>query len=142
MQRHIAKELKDFELSISKAICIKHPFKDRSLNATQIRIIGYLLRNQNRDVCQKELEQEMNLKKASITGSLDSLEEKGLIVRKTSDEDKRKKFVILTDEILDKKKEIENRINKVDEKITKGINDEELETFFAILDKMKKNLEK
>ena len=51
------------------------------LNHTQIQILVYLIKHKNEEVCQKDLQNETHLKKASITGALDSLEDKAVTIR-------------------------------------------------------------
>ena len=101
-----------------------------------------MIRHSNVEVCQKDLEIETRLKKASITGTLDSLEEKGIIIRVQSEDDKRKNIIVLSQETLDAKDRITKRIKELDEIVRIGISDEELDVFFNVITKMKSNLEK
>lgn len=141
MANNITKVLKDLDREVGRNLIYGHPFNKKILNTTQIHIVGYLLKNHDRDVCQKELEEEIHLKKASITGSIDSLEEKGLVERVISKEDKRKKFIKLTHIVLDKKSVFEKRVQEIDKKIIAGFTEEELAQFENMVERMKKNLE-
>lgn len=141
MDRHITKELKDLDHEIGKIVKNSIHFGKMPLNHTQVHIIGYLLKNADKKICQKQIEEEIHLKKASITGSLDSLQDKGLIQRVTCKDDKRKKYIKLTDIVMKEKKEIENKFREIDKKLVKNLSKEEINSFFLIVDKMKKNLE-
>lgn len=139
MERIITKEIKDLDVLIAKSLRgndeIAHLF-----NRTQLQIIFYLNKHINDEVCQKDLEIETHLKKASITGALDSLEDKGIIVRKQSNEDKRKNVILLSKQALKEKDRIENKFKQIELKIKKNIDENELKQFYSILDRMKSNL--
>lgn len=142
MDKYITKEITDFHRLLSTVIYDGTIPDKKILNNTQLHIAMYLLRNQDRDVCQKELEAEIHLKKASITGTLDSLEEKGIIVRVECKDDKRKNFIKLTDKALEMKSQIMDRIDEVNLRVTKNIHEEDVEKFLEVLEKMKGNLKK
>ena len=110
----------------------------RGLNTTQLQILNYLMNND--DVIQKDLEIETQLKKSSITGSIDSLVEKGLVKRLKGGSDKRKNYVVLTEEALEGRKLLEDKLATLDEKIIEGIEKKDLETFIDVLGKMIDNL--
>lgn len=142
MEKYITKEINDFHRELSSTIYDGSIPDKKILNNTQLHIAMYLLRNMDRDVCQKELEAEIHLKKASVTGTLDSLEEKGIITRTMCEDDKRKKFIKLTDKALNMKSQILDRIDEVNAKIVNDISEEDLDTFLKVLEKMKDNLKK
>jgi len=144
MNRKIAKEIKGFDIEIKKIISIKAPIKDktRDLNPTQLQILRYLSDHENEDICQKDIEKEINLKKASITGALDSMEDKGVIVRVACKDDRRKKFIKVSEHAKKQRDEFIKTIRYIDETLVNGLSEKELQTFFNVLDKMRKNLEK
>lgn len=139
MERYITKEIKDVDMLIGKAIAKSHDIEEY-LNHTQIQILIYLVKHCNEEICQKDLEAETHLKKASITGTLDSLEDKGMIIRKQSDEDKRKNIIVLSEKATNIKKEILEAFKSVNKKIKQNITEEELNQFYSVIDKIKKNL--
>ena len=136
--QNIIKELNGLEKDIRKEIlgCDPHI----RLNMTQLQIMGYIFEHKNKDVCQKDLESYLGLKKASITGALDSLEEKGLIVRVTSEEDRRKNFVRFSEEQENHIKAKFARIRKLNKVLVRDIPEEDVEHFLGILEKMHSNL--
>ena len=111
-------------------------------NMTQLKIINYILLHENENVCQKDLELETNLKKASITGCLDSLAERDLIKRVQADDDKRKNYIRLTDKATAYKNEFYQREIDLNNWIEENINKEDLDTFFKVIKKIKKNIDK
>ena len=109
-------------------------------NMTQLKIINYILMHENENVCQKDLELETNLKKASITGCLDSLAERDLIKRVQAADDKRKNYIVLTDKATAYKNEFYQREIDLNNWIVENISKEDLDTFFEVIRKIKENI--
>ena len=141
MERSVIKEIRDINKLIGKYISDGHDPR-KIMNLTQFQIIHYLLKHADEDVCQRDLEIETNLKKASITGAIDSLVEKGLVKRVQSAEDRRVNYIRLTKQMLEYKQNFENRIAELNENIIKDIDSKELESFYHVLDKIKENIRK
>ena len=140
MENDIVKQIDQLDRLIKKYVSQgQDPRKE--FNPTQFNIIDYLMNRAGEDVCQKDLEQETGLKKASITGSLDSLVEKGVVYRQQSKEDKRKNYVKLTDLALSRKQLFDDRIKEVNMKIVEKIPLEDLEVFFQVLNAITANVE-
>lgn len=111
----------------------------RGLNQTQLQILNYLMSHDK--AIQKDLEAETQLKKSSITGSIDSLVEKDLVRRVKGDDDKRKNYIELTKQAIEDKKLLEDKLATLDDKIVEGIEKNDLEVFVAVLDRMIVNLQ-
>lgn len=141
MDRYITKDIKDVERLIGTTLINGETPKDK-LNHTQIQIMFYLLKHKDENICQKDLERETHLKKASITGTLDSLQDKGIIIRKQSEDDKRKNFIMLSQKALNARDKIQTKMLNIEERIKVGVTQEELDTFYRVMDKVKDNLTK
>lgn len=140
MERYIAKEIKEADVLISKKL-MKYNNPTKYLNNTQIQILMYLIKHSSEEVCQKDLEIETHLKKASITGTLDSLQDKRMIIRKQSDNDKRKNIIVLSEEASKIRTELSERYRKIEEYMRENITEQELNTFYSVLERIKKNIE-
>ena len=141
MERSVIKEIKDIDKLIRQYVSDGHD--PRSVfNLTQFQIVHYLLKHPGENVCQKDLEIETHLKKASITGAIDSLSEKGMVRRVQSEEDRRMNYIHLTEQMLEYKQNFENRINQLNDDITRDIDEKELDTFYHVLDRIKENIRK
>ncbi len=112
----------------------------KALNFTQFQILIYLLKNEDKDVCQKDLEDEIHLKKASITANLDVLEGKDLIRREPGRSDRRKKFLKLSKKTKSFTRLMEEKEKNYDRKIIAGIPEEELDVFFRVCEMIGKNI--
>lgn len=139
MEKTLTKEVMTLQRMISEYIGSNNNPRNM-FNITQFNILYYLNKHLGEEVCQKDLEAETNLKKASITGSIDSLVEKGFVVRVKSDDDKRKNHIVLTQKALDLKSQFLDKIADINQVMVKDINEEDLETFFNVIDKIKSNI--
>lgn len=106
---------------------------------TQMQIIDYIINNKN-CVYQKDLEDILNLRRATVSGVLQTMEKNGLILRQISDEDARSRRIVLKDKAKIIYKENKEILDNIENIIKKGINEEELITFLNVIDKMKINL--
>ena len=108
---------------------------------TQMQIIGYIINN-DKDVYQKDLEDVLNLRRATVSGVLQTMEKNDLIKREISVDDARSRKVILNDKARVIYRKNKERLDNIENIIKKGINDEELIIFSNVIDKMKINLKK
>lgn len=115
----------------------QHPKK---ISYSQAKILTYLGCHQNENICQKDLQDELQIKKASITEALNSLENKDLIKRSSCDNDKRKNYIVLTQKAMDIKDSMQERITRAENIITKGISDEQLVAFKDTVKMMMENI--
>lgn len=107
----------------------------------QVMFIGYLARHNECDHFQKDLEAEFRIRRSTATGILQLMERDGLIRRESVESDARLKRIVLTDQAMETFRHVDEELMRVEEKTTRGLTPQELETFFTIMDKMKKNLE-
>lgn len=138
------------ETNIFKQIsCLDHELKEymadgvelhKMLNLTQFQILLYLFKNENEDVCQKDLQKEIHLKKASITASLDSLEDKGLVYREASESDGRKNYIRLSEKTKGFSDAFKERSRQLYERIEKDLSKKELEVFSEVIDKIREHI--
>ena len=107
---------------------------------TQMQIIEYILKHINEDIFQTDLEQILGLRRATVSGVLQTMEKNHLIERVTSKEDARKKRIVLNKDteqlFLIKRKKLEE-LEKV---VVRGISEETLQSFSRILDELIDNV--
>ncbi len=112
-----------------------------NFNITRSQWIAlYYIKNNNM-ITQKQLADKMSLKEPSVVRLLDKMERYGWVNRISSNDDKRMKFLILTDS----GKDIETAMLDVAEKfksdVLDGISHEDLDVFKSTLNKMLMNIE-
>ncbi len=111
------------------------------LNGMQGPLLGYLYhKSRHGDVYQKDVEREFRIRRSTATVMLQSLEQKGYVVRVASTEDARLKRILLTEKAIEHHNLIEEQIRDFNRQLEDGLSQEEKETFLNILDKMMNNL--
>jgi len=135
-------QIKDLEKNILRNIniCTKLDKKELPTSLTQIQIIKYIIDNYNQDIYQKDLEDKLNLRRATISGVLKTMEKNKLIERISNKQDQRSKKIILNKKISKKITEHFEKVNEIENIIIKNISKEELEIFSNVLNKMKYNI--
>ena len=107
---------------------------------TQMQIIGYILDNYNKDIYQKDLESILNLRRATVSGVLKTMERNGLVLRVINDDDARSKRIILNDRAKEIFEYNDKKIAELEKIAVNGISNEELTIFSKVLKNMKNNL--
>lgn len=109
-------------------------------NGAQTRILYYVLTHySDRDIYQKDIEEELNIRSASTSVLLKKLEENKMIIRQRVPYDDRLKKILPTDAGIEMKEKVDQDIRLVENKLTSGISEEKLEIFFEVIQKMMEN---
>ncbi len=115
---------------------------DKSLTVPQAQLIGFIANHEEEgSLCQKDIEKVLGLKRSSVSLMLNNMEKNGYVVRLSDQNDARVKKVVLTEKAMLMREKIEIIIDSVNEKLSAGISEEEIEAFFKILSKMRENLQ-
>ena len=115
---------------------------DDNLTVSQAYVIDFIsMEGKDRDIFQKDLEKEFDLKRSSISLMLNNMEKSDLIQRVPVAEDARLKKIILTDKAIMLHKKISNAIDSVENKLCKDLTTDEIKIFYKILDKIRDNIE-
>ncbi len=137
-----------FELKVVNNLIrrkLDNTFQDElqgELAGIQGPVLGYIHRfGSQRDVFQKDIEQEFNIRRSTATVMLQHLEQKGYVVREPVEHDARLKKILLTPKAVAHNEIIHKRIESFNSKLEEGITEEEKQTFLRILGKIKDNLE-
>ncbi|WP_083690460.1 MarR family winged helix-turn-helix transcriptional regulator [Zobellia uliginosa] len=120
---------------------LQRAFQENGVGITieQWRILFYLWKEDG--INQQELAKRSKKEKSTMTRQLDTLEKKGLLIRRCLDEDKRNKQIFLTKQgkaLENKALSIANTITELSEN---GIAPDELAQFKQVLHKIIENLE-
>ena len=114
--------------------------KNKNIKCMQKWIICYLNDNKDKDVFQRDLEEEFSVRRSTATGILQLMEKNNLITREAVSYDARLKKLVLTQKALDIQNEIDEEIKAHDKKISEGISKDDLEVFFKVMKQIRKNL--
>lgn len=128
---------------ISISVVIKRLIESRiqeyDLTHLQFSILMNLYKNTT--TTQKELLKYVYGDEASVTRLIDRLESKGYLKRVQSQEDKRKKNILLTQEGLSLVKKLTHFAKEVNRELIKGLDKDEADQFLTLLQKVNTSLD-
>lgn len=140
MKKGICCQLKDIEISVIRLLHHESKNNLRPPTITQARIMDYILSHKGTDIYQKDLEKALNLRRATVSEVLNTMEKKGIINRKKNPNDARSNKIVLIELDKNRYKDFKKNIKNIEDILTENIPKEELETFSLTLKKMQENL--
>ena len=143
MHTHIGCQVKTLNNMITKKI-IAYSSESELDEVTVMHgwILGYLYDNRDEEIFQKDIEKEFEINKSTVTCIIKLMEKKGYIQRQSVEYDGRLKRIRLTDKGEKSHIEALKSIKKVECILRQNIPDEELDSFFNTINKLKSNLSK
>ena len=121
------RSIKRLSNGISREMCAA--FGSGMFSGAQGRTLHFLLAHTKSDIFQKDIE-EFGLRPPTATALLKELEQRGLIRKEPVPYDARKKKIVVTEEALQYKDCVLKGLKELDQKLTAGISDEEMQVFF------------
>lgn len=115
-------------------------FKKLGITSSQADILLYLLLNREKQIYQKNIENQFRLSNPTVNGIVDRLESKKLIFREKIEKDKRLTLIRLTPQSLKLEKNIVDSLIKFNENIMKEITENEIHIFEQVINKMLENI--
>lgn len=110
------------------------------LTGTHSWIIGYLYDNREKDIFQRDLENEFSIRRSTATGILQLMEKNELIIRSPVDYDARLKKLTLTPRAIEIHKIVAEDIKRIEAQLSKGLTEEEIKAFLTVVSKIKDNI--
>lgn len=141
------------EKKIGKRIKILSNLLKRSSDASEILregenitgahgwIIGYLYENRDRDVFQRDVENNFKIRRPTATGILQRMEKNGLIRKCPVPYDQRLKKLTLTPKAVRLHEDILSEIRTIEGRLCKGLTEEEVDAFVRTADIMIENMQ-
>ena len=123
-----------------KTFGITKPEEHQKPTMMQGWIIGYLCRNKDKEIFQKDIEQNFEIRRSTATNILQLMEKNGFIKREAVDYDARLKKICITPKAVALNDEIVEKIKDTEKIVLKGISKDELDIFLSVVEKMKENL--
>ncbi len=138
-------QIKNLEKKVARYLLNDEEFSKSCKNfskpsPTQLQIIDYLLKNMDRVVYQRELEELFTLKRATVSGVLKTMEKNGLIFRMVDEKDTRAKKILLNDSTKAIFLQAKKKVDDLEKILVQGLSKEEIDTFQVVLEKMERNL--
>ena len=144
--RYIIYKIKELDKAILRNVRLPDmEFADKfqisnNSTPTQMKVLGYMIDNYGKEIYQKDLEEKLDLSRATISDVLKRMENNGLITRLQNENDVRSKRIILSDganKVFEKGIE---RIDYIEKKAIKDISQGDVEVFIKVINKMIKNI--
>lgn len=111
------------------------------VTGVQCGMIRYLYNESKKhDVFAKDLENEFDMRRASVAGIIQLMEKNGLIRREEIDQDGRCKKIVLTDKALQIREIIEQEIGSAEKQLVQDMDKEQIETILAGIKQMSYNM--
>lgn len=111
-------------------------------SGAQIQILNFVLMSYpDKEIYQKDIEEELNLRSAFVSTLLKKMEAQDFIRREKVSSDDRLKKILPTSHTVEMKEQIERHISLLEKRLTAGIGAGELEVFNEVLGKMQENME-
>ncbi len=141
-EKHLGKMLRILSNLVRRKIENELNQRGMEVSSSQARIIGFVYRqSQNRNIYQRDIEVEFDIRRSTVTNTIQILEKNGYITRVSVDEDARLKKILLTDKGIAIHEVIMKSIFEVEEELNNVYTREELEELFYLLEKLHAALE-
>ncbi|MCM1324890.1 MAG: MarR family transcriptional regulator [Acetobacter sp.] len=140
---NIAFEIRKLNLLIKREFDSFNNSHSKAPTKLQAAVVFFLHQKQAEgvDVYQKDLEEEFCIRASTVTALIKNMENAGLIARVSSSHDGRLKKIITTDKTNLIIQQLKARALAVREKLLRGLSEEELSNFVALIHKLQNNLE-
>lgn len=113
-----------------------------NITGVQGRLLRYMVRNgKDGELLQRDIEDVFQMRRSTVTGILQLMEQHGLIRREAAEHDARLKRIVLTDLAYTVDERVTERIDRMEQMLRRGITEEELNNWFAVSEKIRSNLE-
>lgn len=141
MKESIILEMNDVAVNIFKTLAIRYKKLNLELTPVQSRIIMALYK-QDDLLCQKDIEKDIPCNKSTLSAILNTMEKNNLITRLDSENDLRKKNIVLTEKSLKIARFLEEDNKRITDILGSNITEDEYIIFRQILEKIKINMER
>ena len=121
---------------------VKKLANDNGISTTYFHIIGFLKRNKENNITQKDICEFIKMKAPTISLTLQSMEQDGYVERVKSSTDSRCTYVVLTKKGEELDDKIRGFFHTAEETMVNALTSDELAVFNLCLEKISKELER
>ena len=114
---------------------------DDNITVSQAYVIDFINDNKDKDIFQKDLELEFDLKRSSVSLMLNNMEKHDLIKRVPVAGDARLKKLVLTEKAVEISRKISSAIDSVEGKLLENMEQDEINSLLNMLGKIRSNIE-
>ncbi|WP_238918517.1 MarR family transcriptional regulator [Clostridium sp. YIM B02555] len=132
---HLGKKINILAKRIHRAI--DKEASKYGITGVQGRILGFINHNsKNRDIFQKDIEEELDIRRSSVTSVLQLMEKNGFIERVSVSEDARLKKLIITEKGARIQKSVYDSILDFEKSFRDELSEAEMNMFISLLDRL------
>lgn len=144
MQKNVISEIKSLNNCMVKKLFTLGKKEDEKFHPRplQVEVITYLIENRDRPIYQKDIEEKLNISKAAVSDVLNSMEGRGIITKEADACDARKKKIIMSKSAIMTHGVMMKRLDSLNDSILDGISEDDLNTFYKVIEKLKENMKK
>jgi DNA-binding MarR family transcriptional regulator len=111
------------------------------VTGVQGRILGFIsVKSKERDIFQKDIEEELDIRRSSVTSVLQLMEKNGYVERVSVSKDARLKKIILTEKGLEIHKNVFNFIVRIEKTLRDELSDDEAKILINLIDRLSKKI--
>ena len=125
---------------LKRQMCVQEEEDSLTTNMQRLVLHYILFQSLQRDIYQKEVEKEFQIRRSTATGTLQILEKNGFITREPVKQDARLKKLMPTEKAKAVRQHILDNIRYVEELLAKDIPEEKLTVCREVLMQMSENL--
>ena len=114
---------------------------DDNITVSQAYVIDFITDIKDKDIFQKDLELEFDLKRSSVSLMLNNMEKHDLIKRVPVAGDARLKKLVLTEKAVEISRKISSAIDSVEGKLLENMEQDEINSLLNMLGKIRSNIE-
>lgn len=115
-------------------------FKEKNLTLTQARVLEYIMRKGG-STTQKSIEEYLDVSHPTVVGIVSRMEKNGHLICHVDEDDRRNKIVEITGQAACLSRELEEGKKIQDEKLLRGLTEEEIDKLYDMLCIMRRNVE-
>ena len=114
---------------------VNNELREEGLTMSQMRVLVILDEKQNKTASMKDIEKELAVAQPTTAGIIRRIEEKGLIIYLSDPENKRAKWIQLTEAGKEKCRIAYGHMEATEKQLLSGMTEEEGKQFFELLKK-------
>ncbi len=140
-ERTLFNELRLVNIALRRGTCAtSHEHAEGGLPAVASMMLHYLF-HAGGNALQKDVENEFNLRRSTVSRQLQRLEQDGYIIRAAEEGDGRSKRIFLSEKAKAAQTEIVQKFRNVEQYVEAALTPQEKEMFFDLCDKIRVRLE-
>ena len=125
---------------LKRQMCVQEEEDSLTTNMQRLVLHYILFQSLQRDIYQKDVEKEFQIRRSTATGTLQILEKNGFITREPVKQDARLKKLMTTEKAKGVRQHILDNIRYIEELLAKDIPEEKLAVCREVLEQMSENL--